>query len=106
MRASTTRPPFALAQSVRAATGSRRLKPSGDSEYSTRGGTSGKMRRSTSPARSSSRSVRVSILPEMPPIWWRSHEWRLGPSTRQPATSTAHLSAIRVRAARDGQRAL
>jgi Domain of unknown function (DUF1905) len=67
--ASSTRAPLALAQSVRAMTGSRRLEPSGDSEYSTRGGTSGKMRRSTRPARSRSRRVRVSIFPEMPPIW-------------------------------------
>jgi Domain of unknown function (DUF1905) len=41
LRRAATVPPLALAHSVSAVTGSRRLRPSGVSEYSTLGGTSG-----------------------------------------------------------------
>jgi hypothetical protein len=105
-RASTTGAALASAQAVSAVTGPRRLCPSGVREYSTLGGTSGKTRRSTNPLRSSSRSVWVSAFLEMPPICVRSLEWRLGPSTRLLATSTAQVWAIRSRAVRDGQSAL
>jgi hypothetical protein len=102
----TTSRPLAVAQAVRAATRLAEAEPEGRQRVLDPGRHLGEDAPLDQAGPLQLTQGAGEHLAEMPPIRWRSQECRLGPSTRQPATSTAHLSAIRSRADRDGQRAL
>lgn len=90
----------ASAHPATATSGTSSVLPSAVNEYSTRGGTTGYTTRSTSPSRSSWRSVSVSIRCEMPSIDRCSSVKRMVPSPRSVMTKTLHLSPMRVRTSR------
>ena len=96
---------FGTVQSHNACTTVSRLRPRSVSVYSTRGGACANSSRCTSPQRSSSRSVWVSILLVTPSIRRRNSPCRLIPAPTAYSVSTAHRFAIRSSARRDGQAA-
>ena len=77
--------------------------PFGVSEYSTRGGTSGKVWRSTMPCSSSARRRSESVRGLMPASERSSSQKRLRPSARSRITRIVHLPQMMSAVAQTGQ---
>ena len=76
--------------------------PFGVSEYSTRGGTSGKVWRSTMPCSSSARRRSERVLGLMPASERSSSQKRLRPSARSRITRIVHLPQMMSAVAQTG----
>jgi hypothetical protein len=77
--------------------------PFGVSEYSTRGGTSGKVCRSTMPCSSRARSRSDSVRGLMPDSERSSSQNRLRPSAKSRITRIVHLPQMMSAVAQTGQ---